>query len=127
MIGKVLAGIVLAGLVVTSIMAGLGFLDLPGSSLLKGDTGTTAITLLSVGGGGALVFLLNMIGLGFRPKYFGVVGIVISGLLLAYGIYVLVTKNSIIHMPPKAAITVGGISTGAGGVALLTSAGILTM
>ena len=121
MIGKVLAGIILVALLAGSITMAI---FLPNFTMAT----DTMIVLTSALGSGGLVFLLNLVGLGFRPKYFGGLGIVVSGLILAYGIYVLVTmKSPIVPVNRKVVPVVGGVSTGVGAVGLMTSAGILTM
>ncbi len=119
MIGKILAAVVLACLLAASIALAT---MVPGFSE---PTNPTVIVMSALSGGG-LVFLLNLIGLGFRPKYFGAMGVVISGLILGYGIYVLVTKNTVVPVSRKLTPVVGGVSVGVGGISLMTSAGILT-
>ena len=120
MIGKVLAAIVLLALLGASIAMAVmvpGFAE---------PTNPTVILMSALSGGG-LVFLLNLVGLGFRPKYFGAMGVVIAAVILGYGIYVLATKKTLIlPVNPKLIPVVGGVSTGVGAVGLLTSAGILT-
>lgn len=121
MIGKVLAATFLALLLAGSITAAV--------MLPNFTTVTDALIILSSAlGAGGLVFLLNLFGIAFRPKYFGSLGIVIAGLLLAYGIYVLVTMKSL-FLPVRRQLVpvIGGVSTGVGAVGLMTSAGILTM
>lgn len=123
MIGKALAGIFLVGLIATAITfltTGMIPIGSGGKSL-----NATIITFSTIGGG-AFVFLLNLFGLGFRPKYFGAWGTLLAAVILGYGIYVLVTNNAILPVQHSSIPIVGGISTGVGAVGLLTSTGILT-
>lgn len=121
MIGKVLAAIILVALAAGSVS-----LVALVPSLTPAANGV--IILVSALSGGGFVFLLNLIGIGFRPKYFGSLGIVISGLILAYGIYALATmKTPFLPMNRKFVPVVGGATTGVGAVGVMTSAGILTM
>ena len=122
MIGKLLAAFVLVGLIVACvILIATGVVP----SSVHGTPNATAITVSALGGG-AFVFLLNLFGLAFRPKYFGGLGVLISGLLLSYGIYALVTKDTLISVKKDLVSVVGGFSAGTGAVSLLTSIGILT-
>jgi hypothetical protein len=119
MIGKILAGLLLIGLI-----AGAATMESIYPNLTYG--GNAIAILMGTVGGAGFVWLLNLVGLGIRPKYFGAMGVVISSLILAYGIYMLVTKKAIIPIPTKYISTVGGTTTGVGAAALLTSTGILT-
>jgi hypothetical protein len=118
MIGKVVAAILLLALLGTSIAMSVMVLGF-------GQSMNSTIILMSALSSGGLVFLLNLVGLGIRPKYFGAMGVVIAGVIFGYGIYVLATEKTLIGpVDPKVIPLVGGVSTGVGAVGLLTSAGI---
>lgn len=120
MIGKILAAFVL--------LAFLGVIAVGLLGTVSKDMNDSMLLLTSILSGGGVVFLLNLLGLTVRPKYFGTLGILISAALLAYGIYVLVTKQTLI-VPVKSDLipVVGGVATGVGALTLVTSAGIVTL
>lgn len=88
---------------------------------------TTDILVSTIGGAG-FIALLNLMGLGFGSKYFGGFGILISGVILAYGIAVLLTNSAIFtSVGGTDPNIIGGVAIGIGGGGLLTSVRILTL
>ena len=117
--GKIFSSAVLTVLLVTAVVGSIG-----SYSAGKGSSFST-ILAISVGST-AVVFLLNIAGLWFGQKSYGIIGTLISGAILGYGIYVLNNNDSGLGLNKPATDIVGGVSTGVGAVGVLSSLGVIS-
>ena len=119
-IGKLFSGAVLTVLLVAAVGGSVAAF-----SAGKGIIGVTSIigtAVLST----VVIFLLNIAGLWFGKKSYGMMGTLIAVAVLAYGIYVLKTNNTGLGLDMISSEIVGGVSAGVGSVGLLTSIGVIT-
>ena len=118
---KLIFGIFLLGLVIAGIVVILS------GVVPTGNTTDGVRIVISALSSGVLIFGLNFLGLDFNKRFFGGMSMVVSLAVLGYGIYVLVAKDTIIPVDPQIVPIVGGVSTGIGGMGVLTSTGVLAM
>lgn len=118
---KVVFGVFLVGLIAAIITV------LVGGYVPTSNSNTNYVVVLATMSGAALMFALNFLGLEVGKLLYGTVGMLIAFGLLGYGIYVLVKKDTLFKTTPEMVPIVGGISTGVGGLGVLTSTGVLAL
>jgi hypothetical protein len=117
------AGKIYTGGLFTFIAVGL----VSGAAVFFGmGGGSIAEVLGSVMLSGAIVMILNILGLRFASKSAGLAGLAVSIALLSYGIYVMTTFNALVTKDLTWTMILGGSSIGIGGVGLFSSLGAIS-